>query len=48
MPPLEAKRLLLRKAMVSGAVDGDEKQGPVKMIVVDVKKGPLDWQVERL
>ena len=28
MPPLEAKRLLLRMAMVSGAVKGDEKQGP--------------------
>ena len=26
-PPLEAKRMLLRMAMVSGAVAGDEKRG---------------------
>ena len=38
MPPLEAKRLLLRMAMVTGAVEGDEKQGPVKLMFADVKK----------
>ena len=41
MPPLEAKRLLLRMAMVSGAVEGDEKQGPVKLMFVHVKKAHL-------
>ena len=38
MPPLEAKRLLLRMAMVSGAVEGDEKQGPVKQVFLNVNK----------
>ena len=46
MPPLEAKRLLLRMAMVSGAVEGDEKQGPVKLMFVDVKKAHLSGRLK--
>ena len=46
MLPLEAKRLLLRMAMVSGAVKGDEKQGPVKLMFVDVKKAHLSGRLK--
>ena len=46
MPPLEAKRLLLRMAMVSGAVKGDEKQGAVKLMFVDVKKAHLSGRLK--
>ena len=37
-PPMEAKRMLLRMAMVSGAVAGDEKRGAVTLIFVDVRR----------
>ena len=46
MPPLEAKRLLFRMAMVSGAVEGDEKQGPMKLMFVDVKNAHLSGRLK--
>ena len=37
-PPLEIKRLLFRMARVKGSVGGNDKDGQVKLMYVDVKK----------
>ena len=42
MPPLEAKRLLFRMAMVEGSIGGDERRGRVKLMFIDVKKAHLN------
>ena len=44
-PPLEMKRLLFRMARVKGSVGGDEKNGPVKLMFIDVKKAHLNGEV---
>ena len=37
MPPLEAKRLLFRMAVLDGSVHGGEEKGKVKLMFLDVK-----------
>ena len=44
-PPLELKRLLFRMARVKGGVGGDDKDGAVKLMFVDVKKAHLNGVV---
>ena len=44
MPPIEAKRLLFRMAMMSGAIGGNERRGVVKLLFIDIKKGPPQRQ----
>ena len=46
MPPLEAKRMLMRMAMVEGAVGGNEESGAVKVMFIDVKKAHLNGRVK--
>ena len=46
MPPLETKILLLRMARVSGLAKGDKKQGPVKLMFVDIKKAHLSGRLK--
>ena len=45
MPPLEAKRLLFRMAMLDGAVAGSAARGPVKLAFVDIKKAHLNGKL---
>ena len=42
MPPLEAKRLLFRMAVLDGSVRGGEEKGKVKLMFVDDKKAHLN------
>ena len=46
MPPLEAKRLLFRMAVVEGSVGGKVGRGEVKMMFVDVKKAHLNGKLK--
>ena len=46
MPPLEAKRLLFRMAMVKGSVGDDELKGSVKLMFLDVKKAHLNGKLK--
>ena len=41
-PPLEMKRLLFRMARVKGSVGGNDKDGQVKLMYIDVKKAHLN------
>ena len=45
MPPIEAKRLLFRMAMMDGAVGGDKRRGAVKLMFVDIKKAHLNGKL---
>ena len=45
-PPLERKRLLFRMARVKGSVGGNDKDGQVKLMYIDVKKGHLNGEVD--
>ena len=45
-PPLEMKRLLFRMARVKGNVGGNDKDGQVKLMYVDVKKAHLNGEVD--
>ena len=45
MPPLEAKRLLFRMAMVKGRAGGKCSRGPLKLMFVDVKKAHLNGKL---
>ena len=45
MPPLEAKRLLFRMAVVNGCVGGDSGRGPAKLMFVDVRKAHLNGKL---
>ena len=46
MPPLEAKRMLIRMSRVNGAVRGDPHRGRVKLMFVDVKKAHLNGRLK--
>ena len=46
MPPLEAKRMLIRMARVKGAVRGQPSRGKVKLMFVDVKKAHLNGRLK--
>ena len=45
MPPIEAKRLLFRMAMMDGSVGGDKRRGAVKLMFVDIKKAHLNGKL---
>ena len=45
-PPLEMKRLLSRMARVKGGVGGNDEDGQVKLMYIDVKKAHLNGEVE--
>jgi hypothetical protein len=45
MPPLEAKRLIFRMAVVKGCVGGDDHRGRVKLMFVDVRKAHLNGKL---
>ena len=45
-PPLEMKRLLFRMARVKGSVGGNDKDGQVKLMYIDVKKAHLNGEVD--
>ena len=45
-PPLEMKRLLFRMARVKGSVGGNDKDGHVKLMYIDVKKAHLNGEVD--
>ena len=45
MPPMEAKRVLLRMAMLDGAVDGDAAKGGAKLMFTDIKKAHLNGKL---
>ena len=45
-PPLEMKRLLFRMARVKGSVGGNDKDGQVKLMFIDVKKAHLNGEVD--
>ena len=45
-PPLEMKWLLFRMARVKGSVGGNDKDGQVKLMYVDVKKAHLNGEVD--
>ena len=45
-PPLETKRLLFRMARVKGSVGGNDKDGQVKLMYIDVKKAHLNGEVD--
>ena len=45
MPPLEAKRLLFRMAMLEGSVVGEPTKGVVKLAFVDIKKAHLNGKL---
>ena len=45
MPPMEAKRVLFRMAMLDGAVGGDAAKGGVKLMFIDIKKAHLNGKL---
>ena len=45
MPPVEAKRLLFRMAMMDGAIGGDVRRGVVKLLFIDIKKAHLNGKL---
>ena len=45
MPPLEAKRILFRMAVLDGAVRSDLSHGSVKVMFIDIKKAHLNGKV---
>ena len=45
MPPIEAKRILFRMAALDGSVRGDPRQGPVKLMFIDIKKAHLNGKL---
>ena len=45
MPPMEAKRVLFRMAVLDGAVGGDAAKGGVMLMFIDIKKAHLNGKL---